>query len=189
MFIHEKAIVESVNVGEGTRIWAFAHVMKGAKIGKNCNIGECVFIEDGVILGNNVTIKNGVCIPTGVEISDYVFVGPNAVFTNDRFPRNMNKLSIDQYKKTFLAKGCSIGGNAALIAPICIGKGALVGAGSVATKDVDDFELIYGNPSKLHGYICFCGKRFIDKASFYIHHDECKLCEERKTDDWPEAFV
>jgi acetyltransferase-like isoleucine patch superfamily enzyme len=156
VFIHPKAIVESQDVGEGTKIWAFAHVLKHAKIGKNCNICDHTFIENDVIIGDNVTIKNGVYLWDGIRIEDNVFIGPNATFTNDIRPRS--KVYPEQFLKTLVRIGASIGANATVLCGITIGKWAMVGAGSVVTKDVPDYALVYGVPAEVINYVCECGK-------------------------------
>ncbi len=156
-YIHPNAIVESKNIGKGTRIWAFAHVLPGARIGKNCNLCDHVFMENDVIVGNNVTIKCGVYIWDGVEIEDDVFVGPNVSFTNDLYPRS--KAYLKEYPRTRIKQQASIGAGSVLIAGIVIGRCAMVGAGSVVTKNVGDHELGYGNPARRQGYICSCAQK------------------------------
>ena len=156
VFVHPKAIVETDEIGEGTRIWAFAHILKGAKIGKNCNICDHTFIEGDVIIGNNVTIKSGVYLWSGVRIENNVFIGPNATFTNDIRPRS--KVYPDEFVKTYIKEGASIGANATIICGVTIGRWAMVGAGSVVTKDVPDYALVYGVPARIVGYICECAR-------------------------------
>ena len=151
IFIHPQALVESDEIGAGTRIWAFAHVMKGAKIGKGCNIGDHSFVESGVSIGNDVTVKNGVSVWDGVEIGDLVFVGPNVAFTNDTRPRS--KIYHPEPERTRIFEGASIGANATILAGITIGKYAMVGAGAVVTKNVRDFELVVGCPAKHAGWV------------------------------------
>ena len=143
-FIHPLASCDS-KVGEGTRVWQFARVMEGVFIGNNCNVCDFVLIESGVVIGNNVTLKSGVYLWSGIEIEDNVFVGPNATFTNDRFPRSgvRNK----RPEKTILKNGCSIGANATVLPGILIGEGSMVGAGSVVTKNVEPYSLVLGNPA------------------------------------------
>jgi acetyltransferase-like isoleucine patch superfamily enzyme len=150
-FKHQTAIVDSKNIGEESRIWAFVHILPGAKIGKNANICDHCFIENKVVIGDNVTIKSGVYLWDGITIEDNVFIGPAAVFTNDKYPRSKNK----NYRqlKTILKKGCSIGANATILPGLTIGRYAMVGAGSVVTQNVPDFAIVYGNPAVLKGYI------------------------------------
>lgn len=150
-YIHPSALVESDAIGEGSRVWAFAHVMKGAIIGAGCNIGDHSFVESGVKIGNNVTIKNGVSVWEGVTIEDDVFVGPNACFTNDLRPRS--KVYHSETARTLIARGASIGANATVLASLRVGEYALVGAGSVVTREVKDFELVYGNPIQHRGWV------------------------------------
>lgn len=157
VFIHPRALVESDEIGAGTRVWAFAHVMKGARIGEGCNIGDHSFIESGATLGNDVTIKNGVSIWDGVEIENLVFVGPNVAFTNDTRPRSKVYHSVPE--PTRILEGASIGANATILAGITIGKYAMVGAGSVVTKDVKDFELVFGCPARHAGWVNQAGER------------------------------
>ncbi|WP_297550530.1 acyltransferase [Thermococcus sp.] len=156
VFIHPNALVESEHVGEGTRIWAFAHVLPGAKIGKNCNICDHVFVENDVIVGDNVTIKNGVQLWDGVRIEDNVFVGPNVTFTNDLRPRS--KVYPPEFIKTYIKEGASIGANATIVCGVTIGRWAMIGAGSVVTRDVPDYALVYGVPARLRGWVCECGR-------------------------------
>lgn len=154
VFIHEEAIVETDRIGRGTRVWAFAHILDGGRIGKNCNICDHTFIEGGVVIGDNVTIKCGVYLWDGLSIEDNVFVGPNATFTNDLRPRS--KAYPENYVKTVIGRGASIGANATLVCGVTVGQWAMVGAGSVVTKDVPDYALVYGNPAGVRGYICEC---------------------------------
>jgi len=144
--IHSLADVQSINIGEGTSIWQFCIVLKGAKIGENCNINCQVFIENEVVIGNNVTIKPGVQIWDGVSLEDDVFIGPNVTFTNDLFPKSKNKDF--ELKKTIVKKGASIGANATILAGITIGENSLIGAGSVVTKNIPENEIWIGNPAK-----------------------------------------
>ncbi|MFY7846119.1 MULTISPECIES: acyltransferase [Chryseobacterium] len=144
--IHPLADVQSKNIGEGTMIWQFCVVLKNATIGKNCNINCQVLIENDAIIGDHVTIKPGVQIWDGITLEDNVFIGPNATFTNDLFPKSKNK----EFKliKTLVKKGASIGANATILAGVTIGENALVGAGSVVTKNIPDNEIWVGNPAK-----------------------------------------
>ena len=149
--IHPLADVQSQHIGDGTRIWQFCVVLSKAKIGKDCNICAQVLIENDVIIGDCVTVKSGVQIWDGARIEDKVFIGPNVTFTNDLLPRSMNK----DYdcKGITLRKGCSIGANTTLLAGIEVGENAMIGAGSVVTKDVPANTVWFGNPATLRGYI------------------------------------
>ena len=149
--IHHLADVQSVNIGKNTRIWQFCVVLANACIGQNCNINCNVFIENDVIIGNNVTIKSGVQVWDGVTIEDNVFVGPNVTFTNDLVPRS--KIYPVKFEKTKLEFGSSIGANSTIIAGVTIGRKALVGAGSVVTKDIPPYTVWFGNPAIHKGFI------------------------------------
>lgn len=157
-FKHPTAIVESDTVGEGSKIWHFVHIRKGAIIGKNCNIGKSVYVDTEVRIGDNVKIQNFVSIYKGVEIKDDVFVGPSVVFTNDMYPRAFI-WEDETIIQTIIKKGSSIGANATIICGITVGEYAMVGAGSVVTKNVPPFGLVFGNPARLKGSVCYCGKR------------------------------
>ena len=133
-FQHELAVVESENIGKDTRIWAFAHILPGAVIGNNCNICDHTFIENDVIVGDNVTIKCGVYLWDAMRIEDNVFIGPNATFTNDKYPRS--KQTPTKFAPIILKKGCSIGANATILPNVTIGENAIVGAGAIITKNV-----------------------------------------------------
>lgn len=149
-FVHERGICESTAVGEGTRVWAFAHILPGATIGRNCNICDHVFIENDVIVGDDVTIKCGVQLWDGVRLQDNVFVGPNATFTNDKFPRS--KQYPDKFLITTVESGASIGANATILPGVTIGANAMVGAGAVVTKNVPPNAVVVGNPAVITGY-------------------------------------
>ncbi|WP_394993450.1 acyltransferase [Emticicia sp.] len=160
-FAHESAYVdEGCLIGEGTKIWHFSHIMSNCTIGKSCNIGQNVVISPEVILGNNVKIQNNVSIYTGVTCDDDVFLGPSCVFTNVTNPRSaVNRRG--QYTKTHVGKGASIGANATIVCGHDIGKYAFVGAGAVVTKNIADYALVVGNPSKQIGWISEFGHRLI----------------------------
>ncbi len=149
-FIHPGSIVESENIGINTRIWAFVHILKDVIIGENCNICDHCFIESSVSIGNNVTIKSGVNIWEGVTIEDDVFIGPSVVFTNDLHPRSKKPFDLS---KIIIRKGASIGANTTLLAGIEIGEYAMTGIGSVVTKPVKNYALVFGNPAKQKGWI------------------------------------
>ena len=150
---HRLADVQSNEIGEGTRIWQFAVVLAGAKIGKNCNIGAGCFIESRVSIGDNVTVKNGVQLWDGVTIEDDVFIGPNATFTNVVSPRADRKTPSQHFEPTLVRRGATIGANATIVCGIEIGTRAFIGAGSVVTKNVPANELWYGNPAIRRGLV------------------------------------
>ena len=171
-FVHESSYIdEGCEIGQGTKIWHFSHVMKDARIGHNCNIGQNVVISPGVILGNGVKIQNNVSVYTGVICEDDVFLGPSCVFTNVVNPRAFIERK-NEYKKTLVKQGASIGANATIVCGNQIGKFAFVGAGAVVTKDVPDYAMVYGNPAKIKGYVCRCGK----KLHFINNNAVCNLC-------------
>ena len=149
-FQHESAIVESSSVGAGTRIWAFAHVLPGAVIGAACNVCDHTFIENDVRLGDRVTIKCGVQIWDGITLEDDVFVGPNATFSNDPFPRSGQHP--ERYARTLVKRGASIGANATILPGLTIGEKAMVGAGAVVTRNVPPMAIVAGNPARIVGY-------------------------------------
>ncbi|NOY10520.1 MAG: N-acetyltransferase [Archaeoglobi archaeon] len=179
-FIHPTAIVESESIGEGTRIWHFVHIREGARVGRNCNIGKGVYIDTEVVIGNNVKIQNFATLYRGVVIEDDVFVGPAVVFTNDLYPRAFI-WSDERVVETRVRKGASIGANSTIVCGIEIGEYAMVGAGSVVTRSVPPHALVYGNPARLRGFVCFCGRRLErvvesdDESLIY----ECEHCGER----------
>ncbi|WP_207433871.1 acyltransferase [Sabulibacter ruber] len=156
---HETAVIDDgCQIGEGTKIWHFSHIMPGCVIGKRCNIGQNVVISPGVVLGENVKIQNNVSVYSGVVCEDDVFLGPSMVFTNVLNPRSaINRR--DQYLKTLVQKGASIGANATIVCGHTIGAYALIGAGAVVTKDVPPYALVYGNPSKQHGWVSEAGHK------------------------------
>ncbi len=158
-FVHESSYVDDgAEIGTGTKIWHFCHVMPGAKIGERCNIGQNVLVSSGVALGNNVKIQNNVSLYTGVIVEDDVFLGPSMVFTNVINPRShVNRK--DEYKTTLVRKGASIGANATIVCGTTLGRYCFVGAGAVVTKDVLDYALVYGSPARLRGWMCQCGEQ------------------------------
>jgi len=145
-FIHEHALVETSDVGAGTRIWAFAHVMAGAHIGEDCNICDHTFVEGGVTVGDRVTIKSGVYLWEGITIADDVFLGPQATFTNDRFPRSRQPFHCEGI---VVQTGASIGAGAVILPGVTVGEGAMVGAGAVVVKDVPARTVVVGNPARV----------------------------------------
>lgn len=158
-FKHEKALVhEGAKVGEGTRVWAFANVLDGAVVGSHCNICDGCFVEKGGVVGNHVTLKNNVAVWDGVILEDDVFVGAGVAFINDRYPRGNRKddWTLEGIK---VRKGATIGANATVMAGVMIGEYAVVGAGSVVTRDVAPHTIVKGNPAKADGYACGCGRK------------------------------
>jgi UDP-2-acetamido-3-amino-2,3-dideoxy-glucuronate N-acetyltransferase len=149
-------VEEGVAVGKRTRIWAFAHVLKGVTLGEDCNVCDHTFIEGRVRIGNRVTIKCGVSLWDGVVVEDDVFIGPNVVFTNDKRPRSRKRPP--EYPETVLKQGCSLGANATILPGLTVGRWAMVGAGAVVTRDVPDFALVIGTPAKRIGWVCVCGE-------------------------------
>jgi UDP-2-acetamido-3-amino-2,3-dideoxy-glucuronate N-acetyltransferase len=162
VLIHQAALCESTDIGAGTRIWAFTHVMKGARIGTDCNICDHVFVEDGAVVGNRVTVKNNTLIWDGVSIEDDVFVGPNVVFTNDLKPRATIRKNRESFIGTLVQRGATIGANATIVCGVTIGPMAFVGAGSVVTRDVHAHALAIGNPARQIAWVCECGERLPD---------------------------
>lgn len=171
-FVHPTALVESDQIGSGTRIWAFVHVMPGAKVGRECNVGDHSYIENGAVVGDYCTIKNGVSVWDGVILAPYVFVGPNVVFTNDLYPRSKAPW---EKRETCVGQNATIGANATVICGIRIGAYALVGAGSVVTSDIPDHALFTGNPARPKGYVCACGR----PVKFSGRTADCKKCARR----------
>jgi len=151
MFVHQLADVHSKDIGNGTKIWQFCVVLEGAKIGRECNICAQVLIENDVTIGDRVTIKSGVQIWDGIEIEDDVFIGPNATFSNDPFPRS--KQLPEKFERTMIEKGASIGANATILPGIRVSRYAMVGAGAVVTKDVPPYAIVIGNPARIKGYV------------------------------------
>jgi UDP-2-acetamido-3-amino-2,3-dideoxy-glucuronate N-acetyltransferase len=158
-FVHETAVVDQpCEIGAGTKIWHFSHVMKGAKLGERCVVGQNVNVDGGVVVGNNVKIQNNVSLYTGVVIEDDVFLGPSCVLTNVTNPRSqVNRHSL--YEKTTLRRGCTVGANATIVCGLTVGRYAFVGAGAVVTRDVPDYALVLGNPARQHGWMSRHGHR------------------------------
>jgi UDP-2-acetamido-3-amino-2,3-dideoxy-glucuronate N-acetyltransferase len=171
-FVHESSYVDDgAEIGAGTKIWHFCHIMPRARIGERCNIGQNVLVSSDVTLGNNVKIQNNVSLYTGVIIEDDAFLGPSMVFTNVINPRShVNRK--DEYKTTLVRKGASIGANATIVCGVTLGKYCFVGAGSVVTRDVPDYALVYGSPARIRGWMCQCGERLEFQNDLAI----CKAC-------------
>ena len=165
VFVHPTAVCESTTVGEGTRVWAFAHVMDGAVIGRRCNICDHAFIESGARLGDGVTVKNQAMVWEGVTVEDHAFVGPGVMFTNDHYPRSRRMAAVAAryaHKENWLLpttvrRGATIGAGAIVLCGLTIGRYASVGAGAVVTHDVPDHRVVVGNPTRIAGWACYCG--------------------------------
>jgi UDP-2-acetamido-3-amino-2,3-dideoxy-glucuronate N-acetyltransferase len=156
-FVHESSFVDAgAEVGEGTKIWHFCHIMSGSRIGKRCNIGQNVVISPGVVIGDNVKIQNNVSVYTGVTLADDVFCGPSMVFTNVINPRS-HVSRRDEYLPTPVGRGASLGANCTIVCGHAIGAFSFVGAGAVVTRDVPDYAVVVGNPARITGWMCQCG--------------------------------
>ena len=166
MDIHPTSDIQSKTIGKGTVIWQFTVVLPGAKIGENCNINSHCFIENDVLIGDRVTIKCGVYVWDGITIEDNAFIGPNVTFINDKFPRSREGFNL---LRTVIKRGASIGANSTILPGIIIGENALIGAGSVVTRNVPGNTLWIGNPARRTGYVCNCGHK-LDKA---LHCVQC----------------
>lgn len=163
VFVHALAICDSKDVGRGTRIWPFAHVMEGARLGEDCNVGESAFIESGAYVGDRVTIKNGALIWDKVTIEDDAFIGPGTVFTNDLTPRSDHKTPHEEFLPTVVERGASIGANATIICGVTIGSYAMVGAGAVVAGDVEPYALVVGDTARQVAWACVCGEPLGDE--------------------------
>jgi acetyltransferase-like isoleucine patch superfamily enzyme len=171
-FTHETANIENdVQIGDGTKIWAYTHVRKGTKIGQNCVVAEGVFIDEGSQIGDNCKIQNHAIIYHQAILENGVFIGPNVCFTNDKQPRAINPdgslKSADDWEASTIkiGEGAAIGGHSVITPGVTIGAWAMAGSGSVISKDVPDFGLVYGNPARIHGFVCKCGKKLDDVVS------------------------
>jgi acetyltransferase-like isoleucine patch superfamily enzyme len=170
-FIHPSAIIENDNIGPRTRIYAFVHILQGACIGADCNINDHCFIEGDVVLGDRVTVKCGNHLWDGLRVEDDAFLGPNVVYTNDIMPRS--KQYPEKFEQIHIQKGASIGANSVLKGGITIGRYAMIGMGSVVTRDVRSHALVYGNPARMHGYVCCCGEKLTSRDSGRKNLYEC----------------
>lgn len=164
-FVHESAFVDAgAEVGEGTKVWHFSHLMPGSRVGRQCNIGQNVVISPGVTIGNNVKIQNNVSVYTGVILEDDVFCGPSMVFTNVINPRSHVSRK-HEYQKTVVGRGATLGANSTIVCGNDIGPYAFVGAGAVVTKNVPSYALVVGNPARVVGWICQCGVKLAAGAT------------------------
>lgn len=178
-FVHESSYIdEGARIGKGTKIWHFCHIMSTAVIGERCNIGQNVLISNDVTLGNNVKVQNNVSLYTGVIIEDDVFLGPSMVFTNVINPRSHVSRK-DEYKTTLVKRGASIGANATIVCGVTLGRYCFVGAGSVVTRDVPNYALVYGNPGRVQGWMCQCGVRLEFKRTEGFETAACPQCGDR----------
>jgi UDP-2-acetamido-3-amino-2,3-dideoxy-glucuronate N-acetyltransferase len=178
-FVHPTVVMDKpIEIGEGTQIWHFTHIMAGAKIGRNCIIGQNVFIASGAILGDNIKIQNNVSIYDGVILEDDVFCGPSMVFTNVFNPRSFISRR-KEFRKTVVKKGATIGANATIICGHVIGQYAFVGAGSIVTKDISDYALVYGNPGRMKGWVCQCAEEITFRSGKAI----CRICGKKYKKD------
>lgn len=167
LFIHPQALVETEDIGVGTRVWAFAHIMAGAHVGDNCNIGDHCFIESGTSIGDNCTVKNGCMVWDGVSLADGVFVGPGVLFTNDLYPRSPRLPEArHRYREkrnwlypTSIGRGAAIGAGAVILAGVTVGEYATVAAGAIVTRSVGAYVLVSGNPARQVGWVCRCGQK------------------------------
>lgn len=177
-FVHPQAIIGTkVSLGQGTRVWAFAHIVSPATIGEDCNICDHTFIEGDVRIGDRVTIKCGVFLWDGLIVENDVFIGPAAVFTND--PRPRSKKYPQKYPPLVLKEGCTIGANSTTLPGLTIGRWAMVGAGAVVTHNVPDFALVMGNPARFRGWVCRCGEKLSEEASTKYFRCDCGLTYEQ----------
>jgi acetyltransferase-like isoleucine patch superfamily enzyme len=173
-FVHPTAeVAATAAIGAGTKIWHQSQIMGGARIGTNCKLGKSVYVDSGVEIGNNVKIQNGISVYKGVTVEDDVLLGPHMVFTNDLYPRAFN----DSYEilPTLVKKGASVGANATIVCGVTLGNFCMVGAGSVVTADVTDYALVVGNPARVIGYVCACGKRLA--VDYKNKRDGQVICE------------
>jgi UDP-2-acetamido-3-amino-2,3-dideoxy-glucuronate N-acetyltransferase len=159
VFVHPQGLCESTEVGDGTRVWAFAHVLPGAVIGRDCNICDHAFIESGARLGDRVTVKNAVLVWDGVTIEDEVFLGPNVLFTNGLRPRAAVKQQRDELLPTYVRRGATLGAGVVVVCGTTVGSYAFAAAGAVLVRDVPAYALMAGNPARQRGWVCACGER------------------------------
>lgn len=172
-FVHPSSYVdEDCTIGAGTKIWHFSHIMKGCTIGEHCNIGQNVVVSPGVKLGKGCKVQNNVSIYTGVECEDGVFLGPSCVFTNVINPRAFIERK-SEYRRTVVKEGASIGANATIVCGHDIGRYAFVGAGSVVTKNVPDYAMVYGNPARIRGWVCRCGAQLSANGTTFLRCPAC----------------
>ena len=172
-FIHSSSYIDDdVEIGEGTKIWHFSHIQRGARIGARCSLGQNVNVSNNVRVGDGCKLQNNVSLYEGVELENDVFCGPSCVFTNDLTPRARYPKGAANYKKTLVKEGASIGANATIVCGHTIGRCAMIGAGAVVASDVSDYALMLGVPARLAGYVCRCGERL----AFQNDRARCRAC-------------
>lgn len=175
-FVHESSYIDDgAEIGAGTKIWHFCHIMSRVRIGERCNIGQNVLVAPDVTIGNNVKIQNNVSLYTGVIVEDDVFLGPSMVFTNVINPRSHVSRK-DEYKTTLVRRGASIGANATILCGVTLGNYCFVGAGAVVTRDVPDYALVYGSPARIHGWMCKCGEQLEFQDQDGLQRAVCASC-------------
>jgi UDP-2-acetamido-3-amino-2,3-dideoxy-glucuronate N-acetyltransferase len=179
-FVHESSYVDQpCRIGKGTKIWHFCHIMSDTVIGERCSLGQNVVVSPGCVLGNNVKIQNNVSIYTGVILEDDVFCGPSCVFTNVVNPRS-HVIRKHEYQPTVVREGASIGANATIVCGVTLGRYCFVGAGSVVTRDVPDYAMVYGNPARLRDWMCCCGiKLGLGTSVDELTSAQCQACGRR----------
>jgi UDP-2-acetamido-3-amino-2,3-dideoxy-glucuronate N-acetyltransferase len=175
--VHPTALVDSAAIGDGSRVWAYCHILEGATIGRDCNIGDHCYVEGGATIGDEVVLKNGVSVWAGVTLENRVFVGPNVAFTNDLTPRA--KVFHAAPIPTVIREGASLGANATIVCGVVIGRFAMIGAGAVVTRDVPDYGLSLGNPARRVGSVCRCGSRL----NFTVGRASCSCGRVYRNDD------
>ena len=179
-FAHDSALIdEPCAIGKGTKIWHFSHIMTGVVIGERCSLGQNVFVASGCVIGHNVKIQNNVSVYEGVTLEDDVFCGPSAVFTNVDNPRSHVPRK-NEYRPTRVQRGATIGANATVVCGATLGRYSFVGAGSVVTRDVPDYAMVYGNPARVRGWMCFCGVKLpLGLADDGVETARCSACHRR----------
>jgi UDP-2-acetamido-3-amino-2,3-dideoxy-glucuronate N-acetyltransferase len=175
-FVHDSSYIdEGAEIGAGSKIWHFCHIMPRSHIGERCSIGQNVLVSPDVTIGNNVKIQNNVSLYTGVIVEDDVFLGPSMVFTNVINPRSHVSRK-DEYKRTLVRQGASIGANATIVCGVTLGCYSFVGAGAVVTHDVPDYALVYGSPARLQGWVCQCGEQLRFAEQNGVEMAVCQSC-------------
>ena len=179
-FAHESAVIDQpCQIGAGTKIWHFSHVMRDCRIGARCNFGQNVVISPGCTVGDGVKIQNNVTVYTGVTLEDDVFCGPSMVFTNVINPRSFIERK-HEFRSTIVRKGASIGANATIVCGVTLGRYCVVGAGAVVTRDVPDYAVVYGNPARVRSWVCWCGVRLeFGFGEAAVHEAACAACGRR----------